>query len=70
MSKKYISLERLAQNNEKFENVIDEKDASILASAQSYVDEKTSGFVKQIHTDSVENEPSGQKEGEIWTFDY
>lgn len=40
MSKKIISLERLAQNNEKMEIVIDKKDASVLASAQSYVDEK------------------------------
>jgi hypothetical protein len=31
---------------------------------------KTNHAPKEIHTNSMNSEPSGQKEGEIWTFDY
>ena len=31
---------------------------------------KTNHAANEIHTESVNNEPSGQKEGEFWTFDY
>lgn len=40
MLKKYISPKRLAQYDEKIKIVVDEKDANVLASAKSYVDEK------------------------------
>ena len=35
-----------------------------------FTSHKVNHAPNEIHTDSVNNEPSGQKEGEVWTFDY
>lgn len=35
-----------------------------------FTSHKVNHAPNEIHTDSVNNEPSGQKEGETWTFNY
>ena len=35
-----------------------------------FTSHKTNHAPNEIHTNSVDSEPNGQKEGEIWIFDY